>query len=60
MSDIFNGVISIKPLKTFACEDLPAGSVLRELILEEPERLPVLEFVIKVKVWLRLLRRIEN
>ena len=55
-----NDVVSIKTLKTFVYENLPASSPLRDLILAEPERMPVQEFIIKTGIWLRLMRRIKN
>jgi len=48
-------VIDIRPLKGFARKHLEGYPIVRELILSDNDRLPVEEFVMKVKIWLRLL-----
>jgi hypothetical protein len=48
--------VDISPLKQFAAEKLP-DSPLRDLILQEKNTMPPEEYVIKVDVWLKLLRR---
>ena len=49
-------VVNLKPLKRFASDGLPRGSHLRELILLEPDELPVEEFLSRLGTWLRLQR----
>ncbi|MBS7656282.1 hypothetical protein KEJ50_07315 [Candidatus Bathyarchaeota archaeon] len=47
--------LSIKQLKDFALK-LPKGSVLRGVLLLEKDELEVNEFLIKMDVWLKLLK----
>ena len=49
------GYLDIRPLKKFAAEKLRVGSVLREVLLAEEDKLPVEEFLAKQDVWLHLL-----
>ena len=49
--------IDLSSLKDFVIEKLPPDSIVRALILEEGGSLPAQEFVTKVEVWLKLLRR---
>ncbi len=51
-------MVDIKPLKSNVSTIFPQNSVLRGLILEEDDTMPAQEFVAKVGVWLKLLRRI--
>jgi hypothetical protein len=51
--------VNILKLKSFAYEKLPQHSLLREFILSEKEELPISEFIVKIDVWLKLLR-VEN
>jgi len=46
--------IDTRPLKKVAAEKLPRDSVLRDVILSEEDFLSSEEFLIRVKVWLRL------
>ena len=46
-------------LKTFAYDRLPAGP-LRDLILTEPDELPLSEFLVKSSVYLKLLGRLNH
>ncbi|MEM3476222.1 MAG: hypothetical protein QXF83_05825 [Candidatus Bathyarchaeia archaeon] len=48
--------LSIRGLKDFALNNLPKGSVLREVLLMEKDELEVNEFLIKMDVWLKLLK----
>lgn len=57
---MLEGKVNIKSLKTFVFENFPARCTLRDLILAEPDQMTKQEFVIKVGVWLKLLRRIEK
>lgn len=43
-------------IKRFAARELMGCPFLRQLILQEPDRLDAHEFVTKCGVWLRLLR----
>jgi hypothetical protein len=45
----------IDQIKQFARERLPQHSVLRDVILFEPDDLQPVEFIAKVDVWLRLI-----
>jgi hypothetical protein len=47
--------IAITALKDFARRHLVPCPLLRQMLLEEPEHMDAVEFVIKAKVWLRLL-----
>lgn len=49
--------IDLGRLKTFVIEKLPPDSIVRAIILEEGDSLTAQEFVTKVEVWLKLLRR---
>jgi hypothetical protein len=48
--------IKIVELKRFVRENFAPNSVLRDLILSERDEVSCDEFVVKVDVWLRLLR----
>ena len=48
--------VNISALKKFVFEKISKDNPLRELVLSEPDRLDVTEFLILVKNWLRLLR----
>ncbi|MEM3733276.1 MAG: hypothetical protein QXK81_07225 [Candidatus Bathyarchaeia archaeon] len=48
--------LSMKSLKDFALNNLPKGSVLREVLLMEKDELEVNEFLIKMDVWLKLFK----
>jgi len=48
--------VDIGRLKKFASEKLRNYHPLYEMIMEEPQKIPNEEFVVKVGVWLRLLR----
>ena len=47
--------VSIKRLKEFALERLPADSVLRDLILGEDDDIQPEDYCVKTSVWLKLL-----
>ncbi len=51
------GLVDMAPLKEFAATKLPSGSVARELIISENEEIPSSEFLVKVNIWLGLVRR---
>ena len=44
-------------LKEFAISALPEGSALRNILLGEMDEVDVDEFVAKIDIWLRLLRK---
>ncbi|MEM2614459.1 MAG: hypothetical protein QXO15_09615 [Nitrososphaerota archaeon] len=48
--------LSMKSLKDFALNNLPKGSVLREVLLMEKDELEVNEFLIKMDIWLKLFK----
>lgn len=49
-----NNFINIEKLKTFAINNLPNDSVLRDLILLEPNMINVLDFCGKITLWLKM------
>jgi hypothetical protein len=51
-------MINIRTLKQFAYELLPKESPLRDLLLTEKDELPADEFIIKLEIWLKLLRKL--
>ena len=48
--------VNLGRLKGFALESLPEHSILRALLLAEPDELEVAEFLAKMDVWLKLLK----
>ena len=52
-------LINIRRLKDFVAEKLPTESSLRYVIIAERDDLRVDEFLLKLEVWMKLLR-IEN
>lgn len=48
--------VSIQRLKNFAYEKIPKSHILHTLLLSEPEELEATELVIKIGVWLKLIR----
>lgn len=49
--------LDLVALKRYALEKLHPASPLRELLLSEKDRLNVEEFMAKMDLWLRLMRR---
>jgi len=49
--------LNLRRLKGFALERLPKGSALRDVILAEKDEIGIDEFLAKIDVWLKLLRR---
>lgn len=49
--------VDIKRLKTFVSERLPEGHLLRDLVGAEDDLLEADEFVRKLRIWQKLLRR---
>jgi len=50
-------MIDLKPLKKFAKQGLKDYPVTCKFVLEEPEKIPVEEFILKVKVWLQTIEK---
>lgn len=51
------GKINVKPLKNFTRRELKSCQLIREFILEEPDYIPVEEFLFKFRIWLQLLEK---
>jgi hypothetical protein len=49
-------VVDISPLKRLATRALPANSVLRRVLLSEPDRLEARDYLAKLGTWLAILR----
>jgi len=47
--------VNFLPIKKFARRELKSHPLLYELLLEEPDKIPVTEFLIKLKIWLKIL-----
>jgi hypothetical protein len=60
LRQLHNGTanVDIKPLKAFALEKLP-DCALKDLLLAEHDFLNVYEFLVKIEIYLRLLRRVR-
>lgn len=52
--------INIKSLRKFVDDKFARDSVLRDLILGEPNQIGVEEFLAKMEIWLRLLQMESN
>lgn len=50
-------IVNLQRLKSHAYERLPINSVLRELILSENDYMEAEEFLIKLDIYLKLMRR---
>jgi len=48
--------VDLRGLKQFIAEEFPVDSKLKALILSEPDRMSVEEYVIQVGTWLKLVR----
>lgn len=48
--------MDVRPLKALATERLAEGSVLRGVLLTEPDSMPTEDFVAKLGTWLAILR----
>jgi hypothetical protein len=48
--------VDIRPLKRIAHDQLPRGSALREILLDEPNEMGIDEFLIKIDIWLKLMK----
>ena len=49
-------MVDTRPLKQFATENLPLNSVLRTILVSEPDSIDREEFLTKIGVWLKLIR----
>lgn len=49
-------MIDIRSLKLSVQRDFPADSIIRQMILSEPDEIPIGEYVIKVPMWFKLMR----
>lgn len=54
--------VNTRTLKEFANRAFGNYPLVRQIILQDPDQMPALEFVIKSKIWLRLLaeERVQN
>jgi len=52
--------LEISPIKQFVAVRKDFPPLLRELILEEPDKMPADELVIKFGVWMRMLRESQD
>jgi hypothetical protein len=52
-------VINMGRLKQFAFEILPKESPLRDLLLTEKGEMLAEEFIIKLEIWLKLIKRLK-
>ena len=53
-------VVDITALKILVSEKFPNDSTLREIITEDRDCLKTDDFLSKMEIWLKLLRRIKN
>jgi len=52
--------VNVRKLKSLVAEQFPKDSAIYDVLFTERDLLSVSEFLIKVDVWLRLLRRLKN
>jgi hypothetical protein len=52
-------IINIRSLKQFAFEMFPKEPPLRDLLLTEKDEMPAEEFIIKLEIWLKLIRKLK-
>lgn len=52
--------VDIKALKAFALEKFPRDCALRDVLLAERDNLEVKEFLAKMDIWVKLLRRVRR
>lgn len=48
--------VDVRRLKNFAFQKLPKDSELRDILLTERDLLNINEFLVKIEIWLKLLR----
>lgn len=44
-------IVDMKPLKDWVAENLPPSSELRQVIQKEDDKVPISEYIEKMKVW---------
>ncbi len=49
-------VIDLRPLKRLAARVLPTDSLLRRVLMSEPDQMEAIEYVAKLGTWQALLR----
>ena len=59
MEDSQTATIRIARLKQVASDNLPKDSPLREVLLVDNDQLQVNDFLSRIPLWLRLLRRVR-
>jgi hypothetical protein len=52
--------INIESIKALVIEKFPRNSALAAIIVEERDSLKIDEFLAKMEIWLKLLRRIKD
>lgn len=52
-------MLNITQLKAFALKEMPRLQTVGKLIVEEPDVMSLDEFLIKVKIWIRLAREAD-
>lgn len=57
MPNSCKSIVDMKRLKQFASEKLSHQMILRDLILNEKDFMPSTEFLVKLQIWLTLLKR---
>lgn len=57
MSSSKRSAINIFSLKQFAFERLDRQSALRDVLLDEKDEISAAELILKIRIWLALLRR---
>ena len=53
-------MVDIRSLKHFAFEMLPKEAPLRDLLLTEKDEMLAEEFLIKMEIWFKLLRKLKD
>ena len=54
------GNVDVRPLKLLVFAQFPKDSAIYDVLLAEKDSLDVSEFLVKVDIWLKLLRRINH
>lgn len=49
-------LVEIRLLKALATQELADGSILKRVLLSEPDSMPASDFLAKVSTWLAILR----
>ena len=57
MQETLSEKLRLKALKELVLKKLPTGSLVRGLILSEPDEIPRDEYVVKFKIWATLLNK---